>query len=130
MQLKVIRTDDGARLSGEAAEEDVEAVNRFLSHLGARAFSPATVRAYAFDLLNFLRFCATRELVLSRVVAADLFDSPIHLFSHPLFNTLVSVLKKASLSVAAAGTGPMPEGSTPRVWRTTADGLCSSRTAG
>src|SRR5664280_1866641 len=58
MNLKVIRTDDGARLSGEGAEEDVEAVNRFLTHLGARAFSPATVRAYAFDLLNFLRFCA------------------------------------------------------------------------
>ena len=74
MQLKVIRTDDGARLSGEGAEEDVAAVNRFLTHLGARAFSPATVRAYAFDLLNFLRFCATRELVLSRVVAVDLFD--------------------------------------------------------
>ena len=74
MNLKVIRTDDGARLSGEGAEEDVEAVNRFLTHLGARAFSPATVRAYAFDLLNFLRFCATRELVLSRVVAVDLFD--------------------------------------------------------
>jgi integrase/recombinase XerC len=32
------------------------------------------VLAYAFDLLNFLRFCATRELALSRVVAVDLFD--------------------------------------------------------
>ena len=74
MHLKVIRTDDGPRLSGEGAEEDVEAVNRFLTHLGARAFSPATVRAYAFDLLNFLRFCATHELVLSGVVAVDLFD--------------------------------------------------------
>ena len=74
MHLKVIRTDEGPRLSGEGAEEDVEAVNRFLTHLGGRAFSPATVRAYAFDLLNFLRFCATRELVLSGVVAVDLFD--------------------------------------------------------
>lgn len=74
MHLKVIRGDDGPRLSGEGAEEGVEAVNRFVTHLGARAFSPATVRAYAFDLLNFLRFCATRELVLSGVVAVDLFD--------------------------------------------------------
>ena len=31
MQLKVIRTDDGARLSGEGAEEDVAVVNRFLT---------------------------------------------------------------------------------------------------
>lgn len=74
MHLKVIHTDEGPRLSGEEADEDVEAVNRFLTHLGARSFSPATVRAYAFDLLNFLRFCATRELVLSGVVAVDLFD--------------------------------------------------------
>ena len=74
MNLQVIRTDDGARLSGEGAKEDVEALNRFLTHLGARAFSLATVRAYAFDLLNFLRFCATGELVLSLVVAVDLFD--------------------------------------------------------
>ena len=31
------------------------------------------VRAYAFDLLNFLRFCANRDLTLARVVAGDLF---------------------------------------------------------
>jgi integrase/recombinase XerC len=74
MQLQVIRINGEVRLSGESAGEDVEAVNRFLTHLAARAFSPATVRAYAFDLLNFLRFCAARELVLSRVTAVDLFD--------------------------------------------------------
>ena len=29
--------------------------NAFLAHLESRAFSPATVRAYAFDLVNFAR---------------------------------------------------------------------------
>jgi site-specific recombinase XerD len=74
MQLQVIGASGEARLSGESAGQDVEAVNRFLTHLATRAFSPATVRAYAFDLLNFLRFCATRQLVLSSVAAVDLFD--------------------------------------------------------
>lgn len=74
MQLQVIHTDGQVRLSGDSGGQDVEAVNRFLTHLAARAFSPATVRAYAFDLLNFLRFCAARALVLSRVSAVDLFD--------------------------------------------------------
>ncbi|WP_307568632.1 tyrosine-type recombinase/integrase [Streptosporangium lutulentum] len=49
-------------------------VNQFLAHLGARAFSPATVRAYAYDLLNFLRFLAERLSGLGDVVATDLFD--------------------------------------------------------
>ena len=52
----------------------MDVANRFLAHLNARAFSPATVRAYAFDVLNFLRFCATRELTLASVQPADLFD--------------------------------------------------------
>lgn len=48
-------------------------MNRFLAHLAARAFSPATIRAYAFDLLNFLRFCAGRRLVLAAVSPAEMF---------------------------------------------------------
>lgn len=75
MRLRVVWTDDGPRLVGEAAGDgDVEAVNRFLGHVRARAFSPATTRAYAFDVLNFLRYCMTRALPLDRVVAGDLFD--------------------------------------------------------
>lgn len=72
MKLRVVRTSDGHRLCGDGV--DVAAVNRFLSHLGSRAFSPATVRAYAFDLLNFLRFCGERGLALAVVAAGDLFD--------------------------------------------------------
>jgi len=74
MQFQVIHTAGQVRLCGEVSVEDIEAVNRFLAHLAARAFSPATVRAYAFDLLNFLRFCTARALVLGRVSAMDLFD--------------------------------------------------------
>jgi integrase/recombinase XerC len=47
--------------------------NQYLAHLASRAFSPATVRAYAYDLLNFLRFLAERRARLG-VVATDLFD--------------------------------------------------------
>jgi integrase/recombinase XerC len=72
MQKCVISTSDGHRVQGLGG--DVELVNRFLSHLGSRAFSPATVRAYAYDLLNFLRFLAERGARLQDVVATDLFD--------------------------------------------------------
>ena len=37
-------------------------------------FSAATIRAYAYDLLNFLRFLSGRGSVLAGVVPADLFD--------------------------------------------------------
>jgi integrase/recombinase XerC len=53
---------------------DLEAANGFLAHLVARAFSPATVRSYAYDLLNFARFLEQRRLRLAEVVPADLFD--------------------------------------------------------
>jgi site-specific recombinase XerD len=49
-------------------------VNRFLDHLVARLFSAATVRAYAFDLANFLGFLVERELTVVVVRPADLFD--------------------------------------------------------
>lgn len=72
MGMQVQQGKDGHRLHG--AGGDVELVNRFLAHLTARGFSPATVRAYAFDILNFLRFCAARELGLGSVEPSDLFD--------------------------------------------------------
>lgn len=72
MDLQVRRVGDGHRLHG--AGGDVDLVNRYLAHLTARGFSPATVRAYAFDVLNFLRFCAERRLGLAAVAPGDLFD--------------------------------------------------------
>ncbi len=72
MKPCVVSTSGGHRIDG--CGEDVALVNQFLSHLGSRAFSPATVRAYAYDLLNFLRFLAERCARLQDVVATDLFD--------------------------------------------------------
>jgi integrase/recombinase XerC len=69
----VVGSSDGTwRLEG--AWLDLEAANGFLAHLVARAFSPATVRAYAYDILNFARFVQQRRLRLAEVVPADLFD--------------------------------------------------------
>lgn len=72
MALRVQQGKDGHRLCGSGG--DVDLVNRFLAHLAARGFSPATARAYAFDILNFLRFCAARGLGLGWVEPSDLFD--------------------------------------------------------
>jgi site-specific recombinase XerD len=72
MGQRVVLVSDGHRVQG--CGPDGEFVNRFLAHLESRAFSSATVRAYAYDLLNFLRFLAGREARLADVVATDLFD--------------------------------------------------------
>jgi len=71
MVLTVSTSDKRHRLSGDWA--DLEAANAFLDHLRVRAFSPATRRAYAFDLLNFGRYCQEQQLVLVTVTAMDVF---------------------------------------------------------
>jgi integrase/recombinase XerC len=53
---------------------DQDAANRFLDHLSGRSFAAATVRAYAYDVLCFARFCQARGLRLAGVVPVDLFD--------------------------------------------------------
>ena len=68
----VVGSPGGHRLLGDGPV--VGAGNRFLDHLAVRGFSPATVRAYAFDLANFAGFLAERSLGLSEVAPADLFD--------------------------------------------------------
>jgi integrase/recombinase XerC len=72
VDVVVVRTEEGHRLSGEGPITEV--ANRYLSHLGSRSFSPATVRGYAFDLLNFGRFLRERGATLADVVPTDLFD--------------------------------------------------------
>jgi site-specific recombinase XerD len=72
VELKAVSTVEGWRLEGDGPL--VELANAYLAHLGSRAFSPATVRAYAFDLLNFGRFLADRELGPADVAPTDLFD--------------------------------------------------------
>ncbi len=72
MTASVVRSGRSHRLTGEGLM--VEATNRFLEHLEVRRYSPATVRAYAFDLLNFNAFLHERALQLSDVRPSDLFD--------------------------------------------------------
>lgn len=67
-----VRVLDGEhRLAGDW--NGVEGANRFLEHLGARAFSPATIRAYAFDVANLARFLDEQQLDVSSVAALDVF---------------------------------------------------------
>jgi site-specific recombinase XerD len=68
----VERRHGGHRLVGVWA--GVDAANAFLAHLESRAFSPATVRAYAFDLVNFARFLHERSIDVDAVVPTDVFD--------------------------------------------------------
>src|SRR6266542_3478862 len=72
VELRVVRTDQGHRLAGSAPGVDL--ANRFLGHLGTRGFSAATVRAYTYDLLNFLRFLDEGRLGLTDLVPTDFFD--------------------------------------------------------
>jgi site-specific recombinase XerD len=72
MALAVAHTEAGYRLEGTG--QDVALVNRFLDHLTARGFAAATIRAYAFDTLSFLRFCDEHGLQLGEVVPTDVFD--------------------------------------------------------
>lgn len=72
LDLRVVQTEEGYRLDGAGA--DVVVANGFLTHLGARRFSALTVRAYAYDLLNFLRFLDEQGASVEAVVPTDLFD--------------------------------------------------------
>lgn len=71
-EVRVVRSAEGHRLVGDGAV--VAAGNGYLEHLVVRRFSPATVRAYAFDVANFAGFLADRSLGLAEVEPSDLFD--------------------------------------------------------
>jgi integrase/recombinase XerC len=72
MVARVVGSSGGHRLAGDVG--DAVLVNRFLDHLSTRSFSPATVRAYAFDLANFLGFLTDVGLVAVAVRPVDLFS--------------------------------------------------------
>ena len=72
MELRVVCAGAGHRVSGPAPTVGV--INGYLAHLETREFAPATVRGYAYDLLNFARFLDERALGLVEVVPTDLFD--------------------------------------------------------
>ena len=71
-EVRVVGSPRGHRLVGDGTVAG--AGNRFLDHLSVRGFSPATLRAYAFDLANFAGFLADRSLELGEVAPTDLFD--------------------------------------------------------
>ncbi len=68
-----VREVDGRyRLDGDC--DGLEAANAFLAYLCGRAFSPATVRAYAFDVADLARFLTERDLTLVVVDTPLVFD--------------------------------------------------------
>ncbi|MGE0305184.1 MAG: tyrosine-type recombinase/integrase [Microbacteriaceae bacterium] len=71
--MRVERVGGSHRIVG-GPPVDGEVANAYLSHLEARSFAALTVRAYAFHVLSFLRFCADRELGLAVVSPMDVFD--------------------------------------------------------
>ncbi len=72
MSIAVVKAAGSHRLQGDW--EGVEVANGYSGHLQARAFSPAMLRAYAFDLMCFGRFCAARRLRLAAVAPTDIFE--------------------------------------------------------
>ena len=68
MAASVVRSGSSHRLVGESPM--AEAANRFLEHLEVRRYSPATVRAYAFDLLNFNRSSKSEDSAWAMCVRA------------------------------------------------------------
>jgi hypothetical protein len=73
MDVQVVADEGGHRVSGEGCA-DLDLVNAFLAHLSVRYFSLATRRAYAYDLLTFLRFLSSRHQLLGELRSTDLFD--------------------------------------------------------
>jgi site-specific recombinase XerD len=71
MTVQVEVAEDGYRIAGEW--EGIGPANAFLGHLAARAFSPATIRAYAFDVVNLARFLTGEGIGLADVTPADVF---------------------------------------------------------
>jgi integrase/recombinase XerC len=96
----VIGKGGQCRLTGWA---DEDAANRFLDHLVGRAFAAATVRAYAYDVLCFARFCEARGLRLAEVAPVDLFDWVAWQTagSRPRSGTVVAMVRHAGAASAS-----------------------------
>ncbi|WP_448073962.1 tyrosine-type recombinase/integrase [Georgenia yuyongxinii] len=71
--LRLEGHDGGWVLAGEVAAR-FGLVNEYLAHLLDRNYSPATVRAYGYDLLAFCRWLSEQDLALERVGTDTLLD--------------------------------------------------------
>ncbi|AKE91329.1 site-specific integrase [Rhodococcus aetherivorans] len=72
MTVRVRTSSDGYVVDGQW--EGCAAANAFLKHLAGRGFSAATVRAYAFDVLNLARFLLDHDLRLAVVTPVTVFE--------------------------------------------------------
>lgn len=72
MTVRVCTSSDGYAIDGQW--EGCAAANAFLKHLAGRGFSAATVRAYAFDVLNLARFLLDHDLRLAAVTPVAVFE--------------------------------------------------------
>jgi integrase/recombinase XerC len=70
--VRVCEVDGGYRFEG--GWDGLDEANAFLAHLSGRGFSPATLRAYAFDVVSLARFLDERNLALAVVDAPLIFD--------------------------------------------------------
>lgn len=74
MTASTLRVDQGGgswRIAG-ADEAALELVNAYLAYLADRSYSPRTIRSYAFDLLDFCRFCFAGDVALEAVTTETL----------------------------------------------------------
>ncbi|MCT2062944.1 site-specific integrase [Dietzia cinnamea] len=71
--LRIERDDHGWVLAGSEASR-FQLVNEYLLYLLDRNYSPATVRAYGYDLLAFCRWLLDQDLDLASVITNDLLD--------------------------------------------------------
>ena len=76
--LRVHRVDAGARehyeLDARERQREVLDANRFLEAVAIRGLSPRTVRAYAFDLLDLVRWLRHRRKRVGALRQSDLLD--------------------------------------------------------
>jgi site-specific recombinase XerD len=65
--LRVTGSGERWRIEGGSGAADLRLCNDYLGYLADRRYSPASVRAYAFDLLHFARWLAGEGLGLDAV---------------------------------------------------------------
>src|SRR6266567_1959747 len=74
-ELRVAGNGERWRIEGGWRAADRQLCNDYLGYLADRRYSPASVRAYAFDLLHFARWLAREDIGLDRAETADLLSS-------------------------------------------------------
>ena len=66
-RLRVTGSGERWRIEGRWRAADRQLCNDYLGYLADRRYSPASVRAYAFDLLHFARWLAGEDAGLDAV---------------------------------------------------------------